>query len=100
MEPRELRTDRLAAGRSEYGRGGVGRRGAVYRRSATGGGDAKDLRHDGIPTVEFGFGTDTAHTVDEYTTVDALAQNTEAYARLVGEFAARVDDGAVGSDDR
>ena len=74
--------------------------GQVYRRSATGGGDAKDLRHDGIPTVEFGFGTDTAHTVDEYTTVDALAQNAEAYARLVGEFAARIDGGAIGSDDR
>ncbi|QKG94246.1 M20 family peptidase [Halorubrum sp. SS7] len=74
--------------------------GQVYRRSATGGGDAKDLRHDGIPTVEFGFGTDTAHAVDEYTTVDALNRNAEAYARLVGEFAARLDGGAVGSDDR
>ena len=70
--------------------------GTVYRRSATGGGDAKDLRHDGIPTVEFGFGTDTAHAADEYTTVDALAQNAEAYARLVGEFAARVDGGGSG----
>ena len=66
--------------------------GPVYRRSATGGGDAKSLRHDGIPTVEFGFGTDTAHAVDEYTTVEALAQNAEAYARLVGEYAARIDD--------
>jgi len=74
--------------------------GQVYRRSATGGGDAKDLRHDGIPTVEFGFGTDTAHAVDEYTTVDGLARNAEAYARLVGEFAARIDDGGIGSDDR
>jgi len=74
--------------------------GRVYRRSATGGGDAKDLRHDGVPTVEFGFGTDTAHAVDEYTTVDALARNAEAYARLVGEFAARIDDGAAGSDNR
>lgn len=53
-------------------------KGEVYRRSATGGSDAKDLRHDGIPTVEFDFGTDTAHAVDEYTTVDALAQNAEA----------------------
>jgi succinyl-diaminopimelate desuccinylase len=93
VEPRELRTDRLAAGRSEYGRGGVGRRGAVYRRSATGGGDAKDLRHDGIPTVEFGFGTDTAHAVDEHTTVDALVRNAEAYSQLVGEYAARIDAG-------
>ena len=74
--------------------------GRIYRRSATGGGDAKDLRHDGIPTVEFGFGTDTAHAVDEYTTVDALVRNAKAYARLVGKFAARVDDGTAGSDDR
>ena len=66
--------------------------GRVYRRSATGGGDAKDLRHDGIPTVEFGFGTDTAHAVDEYTTIDALTQNAEAYARLVEEFATRIED--------
>jgi len=74
--------------------------GRVYRRSATGGGDAKDLRHDGVPTVEFGFGTDTAHAVDEYTTIDALARNAEAYARLVGEFAARIGGEAVDSDDR
>ena len=66
--------------------------GPVYRRSATGGGDAKSLRHDGITTVEFGFGTDTAHAVDEYTTVEALTQNAEAYARLVGEYAERIDD--------
>ncbi|ELZ33169.1 M20 family metallopeptidase [Halorubrum tebenquichense] len=66
--------------------------GRVYRRSATGGGDAKDLRHDGIPTVEFGFGTDTAHAADEYTTVEALVRNAEAYARLVGEYATQIDD--------
>jgi succinyl-diaminopimelate desuccinylase len=54
----------------------------VYRRSATGGGDAKKLRNAGIPTVEFAFGTDTAHAVDEYTTVDALADNARAYASL------------------
>jgi succinyl-diaminopimelate desuccinylase len=34
----------------------------VYRRSATGGGDAKVLRHRGVPTVEFGFGTRAAHS--------------------------------------
>jgi len=67
--------------------------GSVYRRSATGGGDAKSLRHDGIPTVELGFGTDTAHAVDVYTTVDALVRNAEAYSQLVGEYAARIDAG-------
>jgi succinyl-diaminopimelate desuccinylase len=54
----------------------------VYRRSATGGGDAKVLRHAGIPTVEFGFGTQTAHGTDEYTTREALARNVTAYAIL------------------
>jgi len=54
----------------------------VYRRSATGGGNAKNLREDGVPTAEFGLGTDTAHAADEYTTVDALAGNAEAYTRL------------------
>ncbi|MFB6082833.1 MAG: M20 family metallopeptidase [Halorientalis sp.] len=54
----------------------------VYRRSATGGGDAKTLRNAGIPTVEFGLGTDTAHAVDEYTTVDALRDNARVYATL------------------
>lgn len=70
--------------------------GRAYCRSATGGGDAKDRRHDGIPTAEFGFGTDTAHAVDEYTTVDALVRNAEASARLVGEYAARIDGGGEG----
>jgi succinyl-diaminopimelate desuccinylase len=54
----------------------------VYRRSATGGGDAKKLRHAGIPTVEFALGTDTAHAVDEYTTVDALVGNATVYVTL------------------
>ncbi len=54
----------------------------VYRRSATGGGDAKRLRNEGIPTVEFALGTDTVHAVDEYTTVDALLGNAIVYARL------------------
>jgi succinyl-diaminopimelate desuccinylase len=54
----------------------------VYRRSATGGGDAKTLRNAGIPTVEFALGTDTVHAVDEYTTVDALVGNATVYARL------------------
>lgn len=54
----------------------------IYRRSATGGGDAKKLRNAGIPTVEFGLGTDTVHATDEYTTVDALVGNAQVYARL------------------
>jgi succinyl-diaminopimelate desuccinylase len=59
----------------------------VYRRSATGGGDAKVFRHAGVPTVEFGFGTQTAHGVDEYTTTTALARNVTAYALLAHEYA-------------
>lgn len=58
----------------------------VYRRSATGGGDAKRLRHAGIPTVEFGFGTRTAHGTDEYTTAEALVRNATAYALLPYEY--------------
>ena len=58
----------------------------VYRRSATGGGDAKKLRDAGIPTVEFALGTDTVHAADEYTTVDALVGNAVTYARVPYEF--------------
>lgn len=54
----------------------------VFRRSATGGGDAKKLRNAGVPTVEFALGTDTAHAADEYTTVDALRGNAQIYAAL------------------
>lgn len=61
----------------------------VYRRSATGGGDAKKLRNAGTPTVEFGFGTDTVHAIDEYTTADVLVGNALTYARLPYEL---VDD--------
>jgi succinyl-diaminopimelate desuccinylase len=63
----------------------------VYRRSATGGGDAKRVRNEGVPTVEFGFGTDTVHAVDEYTTVEALAGNATVYARLPGALARSLD---------
>jgi succinyl-diaminopimelate desuccinylase len=63
----------------------------IYRRSATGGGDAKTLRNAGNPTVEFGLGTDTAHGVDEYTTVDALADNAAVYTRLPYAVAARTE---------
>lgn len=58
--------------------------GPVYRRSATGGGDAKRFRNASIPTVEFAFGTDTVHAVDEFTTVDALENNARVYARVPG----------------
>ncbi len=51
----------------------------IFRRSATGGGDAKRLRNAGIPTVEFGFGTDTVHAADEHITVDALVNNALVY---------------------
>ncbi|WP_418285803.1 M20 family metallopeptidase [Halorubrum sp. DTA46] len=61
----------------------------IYRRSATGGGDAKTFRHAGVPTVEFGFGTDTVHAVDEYTTTAALTRNAAVYARLPSALAER-----------
>jgi succinyl-diaminopimelate desuccinylase len=63
----------------------------VYRRSATGGGDAKRLRNTGVPTVEFALGTNTAHAVDEFTTADALVGNAEVYARLPMELASQLD---------
>ncbi|MFC7154928.1 M20 family metallopeptidase [Halomarina halobia] len=61
--------------------------GRVYRRSATGGGDAKKLRRAGIPTVEFALGTDTVHAVDEYTTTGALVGNAITYARIPYAYA-------------
>ncbi|MBX0325516.1 M20/M25/M40 family metallo-hydrolase [Halomicroarcula sp. F13] len=63
------------AGRTVTGR-------KLLARSATGGGDAKTLRDRGISTVEFALGTETAHAVDERTTVDALAHTAEIYAAL------------------
>jgi succinyl-diaminopimelate desuccinylase len=63
----------------------------VYRRSATGGGDAKKMRNGGISTVEFGLGTDTAHAVNEFTTRDALVRNAEVYARLPAELLNHLD---------
>jgi len=59
----------------------------IYRRSATGGGDAKKFRHAGVPSVEFAFGIDTVHAVDEYTTVQALEWNAAVYERLPAVFA-------------
>jgi succinyl-diaminopimelate desuccinylase len=60
----------------------------VYRRSATGGGDAKTLRNAGVPTVEFALGTDTVHAPDEYVPVEALVGNALVYARLPGAWVA------------
>ncbi len=59
----------------------------IYRRSATGGGDAKTFRNAGIPTVEFALGTDTVHAVDEYIPIDALLANAEIYTKLPRAFA-------------
>ena len=63
----------------------------VFRRSATGGGDAKNLRDAGIPTVEFAFGTDTVHAVDEYITTQALVDNSLLYSSLPEKLAASLD---------
>lgn len=54
----------------------------IYRRSATGSGDAQQFRSAGIPTVEFAPGTETAHAEDEYTTTAALSQIAQIYMRL------------------
>lgn len=64
----------------------------VFRRSATGGGDAKTLRNAGIPAVEFALGTDTVHADDEYTTVDILRDNALVYARLPEALAEAVGE--------
>jgi len=61
----------------------------VFRRSATGGGDAKTLRNAGIPTVEFALGTDTVHTPDEYVPVDVLVDNAAVYTRLPAVWASQ-----------
>lgn len=63
----------------------------VYRRSATGGGDAKKLRNADVPTVEFALGTDTVHTPDEYVPVDVLADNAVIYTQLPAEWSSQVD---------
>lgn len=59
----------------------------VYRRFATGSGDAQAFREHGIPTIEFATGTGTAHATDEFTTRDKLMGNAVAYARLPFELA-------------
>ncbi|UPV76928.1 M20/M25/M40 family metallo-hydrolase (plasmid) [Halorussus limi] len=72
----------------------------IYRRSATGGGDAKTLRNAGVPTVEFALGTDTVHAPDEYITIDALLDNTRVYAGLPSAFATAVDESSDNSVQR
>ena len=63
----------------------------VFRRSATGGGDAKKLRNAGVSTVEFALGTDTLHAPDEYVPVDALVDNAVAYAQIPAAWRAETD---------
>ena len=69
----------------------------VFRRSATGGGDAKTLRNAGISAVECAIGADTAHAVDEWTSIDALAATATAYTALPTLFAAEHDQSDTGS---
>ncbi|MFC6614312.1 M20 family metallopeptidase [Halopenitus salinus] len=59
----------------------------VFRRSATGGGDAKALRNAEVPTVEFALGTDTVHAPDEYAPIDALVDNAVIYTRIPDAWA-------------
>lgn len=77
--------DPLVSAVTSVGRELTGKR--LFRRSATGGGDAKRVRNIGVPTVEFALGTDTAHAVDEYTTLQALEKNALGYTRLPWVYA-------------
>jgi succinyl-diaminopimelate desuccinylase len=63
----------------------------VFRRSATGGGDAKKLRNAGVPTVEFALGTDTVHAPDEYVPVSVLVDNAVVYSQLPATWRSRID---------
>lgn len=54
----------------------------IYRRNVTGRGDARVLRHNGIPTVEFGHRTQTAHVTNEFTTTEALTWNVVSYGTI------------------
>jgi succinyl-diaminopimelate desuccinylase len=62
----------------------------VFRQCATGGGDAKQLRNAGIPAVECAVGSDTAHAVDEYVSIDDIERTTDWYTRLPRELAGHV----------
>ncbi|MEE6209256.1 M20/M25/M40 family metallo-hydrolase [Salarchaeum sp. III] len=63
----------------------------VFRRSATGGGDAKTLRNAGVSTVEFALGTDTVHAPDEYVPVDVFVDNAVVYAQLPTAWQFQID---------
>jgi succinyl-diaminopimelate desuccinylase len=64
----------------------------VFRQCATGGGDAKKLRNAGIPAVECAVGSDSAHAVDEYISIDDIEETAEWYSRLPRELAGRVPE--------
>ncbi|MEF8826285.1 MAG: M20 family metallopeptidase [Halapricum sp.] len=61
-------------------------------RCATGGSDAKKLRAAGIPAVECAVGSDTAHSVDEYVTIEGLERTAAWYRRIPPLFAGRVSE--------
>ncbi|SHG95443.1 M20 family metallopeptidase [Halobaculum gomorrense] len=63
----------------------------VYRRSATGGGDAKKLRNTSIPTVEFALGTDTVYAPDEYVPADVLVDNAVVYTQLPAAWRSQIE---------
>lgn len=56
------------------------------------------LRRRGVPTVEFGFGTQSVHGTDEYTTTTALSRNASAYALLPYEYAERAGGDSDAAD--
>ncbi|EMA40239.1 M20 family metallopeptidase [Halobiforma nitratireducens] len=63
------------------------------RRCATGGGDAKKLRRAGVPAVESAVGSDTAHGVDEYVSIESLVSTMAWYLRTPAQFATRRSHG-------
>lgn len=62
----------------------------VFRQCATGGGDVKKLRAAGVPAVECAVGSETAHQVDEYISVDALVATAQWYRRLPSKLASNL----------
>lgn len=64
----------------------------IYRRSATGGGDIKNLRNEGISTIEFAFGSGSAHSVDEYVPIHALIDNARVFTMLPYSLASRLTE--------
>lgn len=70
--------------------------GPEYHRIGTGGGDAKVRRHDGVPGLEFGVGTQTTHGTEEYMPTHGLVRNATASALPPVEYVRSIDD-ATGS---